>query len=158
MSEATLSPIAESRNLLAADRFATRGFCARVGEGYLHFTERADDLPAVAAHHDQPFGNGSAVPAYDRAKVARDDGVSHRLAGVEVAYPLLDQTQPDFSLTRPTEYKLKGLKAFSAASLQSLAGRGVVQPGFVGTLLKKHLPAHLGYCGKMVYTGSGVRS
>jgi asparagine synthase (glutamine-hydrolysing) len=35
---------------------------------------------------------------------------STQLAGVAVAYPFLDQTLLDFSLTLPTEYKLKGLK------------------------------------------------
>ncbi len=44
-----------------------------------------------------------------------------------------------------------GLKAFATDSLQSLRARGIVQPGFVDTLLKDHLPAHPGYYGEMVW-------
>ena len=44
-----------------------------------------------------------------------------------------------------------GLKAFAADSLNSLAGRGIVQPGFIRPLLEQHLPAHPGYYGEMVW-------
>jgi len=44
-----------------------------------------------------------------------------------------------------------GLKRFATDSLHSLAGRGIVQPGFISTLLKDHLPAHPGYYGEMVW-------
>ena len=44
-----------------------------------------------------------------------------------------------------------GLKRFATDSLQSLAGRGIVQPAFIVTLLKEHLPAHPGYYGEMVW-------
>ncbi len=44
-----------------------------------------------------------------------------------------------------------GLKRFATDSLQSLAGRGIVQPAFIATLLKEHLPAHPGYYGEMVW-------
>jgi asparagine synthase (glutamine-hydrolysing) len=44
-----------------------------------------------------------------------------------------------------------GLERFAADSLQSLAGRGVVQPRFIDALLKVHLPAHPGYYGEMVW-------
>ena len=44
-----------------------------------------------------------------------------------------------------------GLKRFAADSLQSLAGRGIVQPAFITTLLKAHLPAHPSYYGEMVW-------
>ena len=110
---------------------------------------------------------------------------------MEVAYPFLDQCLLDFSLTLPTEYKLKGLKLrwffkealrgflpdeilakkkqgfglpfgvwatrhdglkrFATDSLQSLAGRGIVQPAFINLLLRDHLPAHPGYYGEMVW-------
>ena len=39
------------------------------------------NIPAVAAHYDQPFGNSSALPAFCCAKIARDDGVTKLLAG-----------------------------------------------------------------------------
>ncbi|HMN75627.1 MAG TPA: asparagine synthase-related protein [Burkholderiaceae bacterium] len=43
------------------------------------------------------------------------------------------------------------LRRFASDSLQSLAGRGIVQPAFIDTLLKEHLPAHPGYYGEMVW-------
>jgi asparagine synthase (glutamine-hydrolysing) len=43
------------------------------------------------------------------------------------------------------------LKRFATDSLQSLAGRGIVQPAFIDTLLKEHLPEHPGYYGEMVW-------
>jgi asparagine synthase (glutamine-hydrolysing) len=44
-----------------------------------------------------------------------------------------------------------GLKRFATDSLQSLAGRGIVQPAFIANLVKDHLPAHPGYYGEMVW-------
>jgi asparagine synthase (glutamine-hydrolysing) len=44
-----------------------------------------------------------------------------------------------------------GLRRFATESLQSLAGRGIVQPGFIDRLLKEHLPAYPGYYGEMVW-------
>jgi asparagine synthase (glutamine-hydrolysing) len=44
-----------------------------------------------------------------------------------------------------------GLRRFATDSLQSLAGRGIVRPEFIATLLKEHLPAHPGYYGEMVW-------
>jgi asparagine synthase (glutamine-hydrolysing) len=44
-----------------------------------------------------------------------------------------------------------GLKALATDSLQSLAGRGIVQPRFIDTLLRDLLPAHPGYYGEMVW-------
>ncbi len=44
-----------------------------------------------------------------------------------------------------------GLRRFATDALQSLAGRGIVQPAFIATLLKEHLPAHPGYYGEMVW-------
>src|SRR5204862_296252 len=38
-------------------------------------------IPLIAAVHDQPFGNSSAVPAYYCAKLAREDGVDTILGG-----------------------------------------------------------------------------
>ena len=43
-----------------------------------------------------------------------------------------------------------GLTRFATESLQSLAGRGIVQPAFIAALLKEHLPAHPGCYGEMV--------
>ncbi len=43
------------------------------------------------------------------------------------------------------------LKALAGDALQTLAGRGVVQPAFIHALLDTHLPAHPGYYGEMVW-------
>ncbi len=45
----------------------------------------------------------------------------------------------------------EGLKRFATDSLQSLAGRGIVQPAFIDSLLKERLPEHPGYYGEMVW-------
>ena len=43
------------------------------------------------------------------------------------------------------------LKKLATASLHSLAGRGVVRPDFIQTLLTQRLPEHPGYYGEMVW-------
>ncbi|MBE0547632.1 MAG: asparagine synthase, partial [Rubrivivax sp.] len=43
------------------------------------------------------------------------------------------------------------LQQLAADSLHSLAGRGIVRPAFIETLLKELLPAHPGYYGEMVW-------
>ena len=45
----------------------------------------------------------------------------------------------------------EGLRQFASESLRSLAGRNIVQPAFINTLLKDRLPAHPGYYGEMVW-------
>lgn len=44
-----------------------------------------------------------------------------------------------------------GLKALALDSLSSLAGRGIVRPDFITTLVEKRLPEHPGYYGEMVW-------
>ena len=44
-----------------------------------------------------------------------------------------------------------GLKQLAVDSLRSFAGRGIVRPEFIDTLLNTHLPAHPGYYGEMVW-------
>ena len=44
-----------------------------------------------------------------------------------------------------------GLKQLAVDSLRSFAGRGIVRPEFIDTLLRTHLPAHPGYYGEMVW-------
>ena len=113
------------------------------------------------------------------------------LAGVEVAFPMLDDALLEFSLGLPIEYKLRGLKLrwffkealrgflpdeiltkkkqgfglpfgvwatrhaalkkLATDSLDSLATRGIVRPGFIRTLIDEHLPTHPGYYGEMVW-------
>jgi asparagine synthase (glutamine-hydrolysing) len=43
------------------------------------------------------------------------------------------------------------LKKLATDSLHSLAGRGVVRPEFIQTLLQQRLPEHPGYYGEMVW-------
>jgi asparagine synthase (glutamine-hydrolysing) len=62
-------------------RIAARHFGSDHHEYYVTPQDVHDLLPAVAAHHDQPFGNSSALPAYCCARMAREDGVSRLLAG-----------------------------------------------------------------------------
>jgi asparagine synthase (glutamine-hydrolysing) len=62
-------------------RIAARHFGSEHHEYYVTPQDVHDLLPAVAAHHDQPFGNSSALPAYCCARMARDDGVARLLAG-----------------------------------------------------------------------------
>ena len=38
-------------------------------------------IPAIAASYDEPFGNSSVLPAYFCARFARENGVTHLLAG-----------------------------------------------------------------------------
>ena len=56
-------------------RIAARHFGARHNEYYVTPDDVANAIPRIAAIHDQPFGNSSAVPTYYCAKLARDDGV-----------------------------------------------------------------------------------
>ena len=176
---------------LNARQVFTPDFLARVDE--------ADPLRQQRAVWQQVSGDASALNlmlAYDwRYTLAEADlpkvRGSTQLAGVAVGYPFLDQGLLDFSLTLPTEYKLKGLKLrwffkealrgflpdeilakkkqgfglpfgvwanrheglkrFATDSLQSLAGRGIVQPAFIDSLLKERLPEHPGYYGEMVW-------
>jgi asparagine synthase (glutamine-hydrolysing) len=62
-------------------RLAARHFKTEHHEYYVTPADLVRDIPTVAAHYDQPFGNSSALPAYCCAKMARDDGVHKLLAG-----------------------------------------------------------------------------
>lgn len=45
----------------------------------------------------------------------------------------------------------EGLRALASDSLRSFGTRGVVQPSFIDALFERHLPAHPGYYGEMVW-------
>ena len=62
-------------------RIAARHFGTRHHEYYVTPDDVVSAIPQIAAVHDQPFGNSSAVPAYYCAKLARDDGVDTLLGG-----------------------------------------------------------------------------
>lgn len=62
-------------------RIAARHFGARHHELYITPADLVANIPKVAAHFDQPFGNSSALPAYYCALTARNDGFAALLAG-----------------------------------------------------------------------------
>src|SRR6185436_7335170 len=62
-------------------RIAARRFETRHREYYVTPDDVVSAIPRIAAVHDQPFGNSSAVPTYYCAKLARDDGVDTLLGG-----------------------------------------------------------------------------
>jgi asparagine synthase (glutamine-hydrolysing) len=62
-------------------RIAARSFETRHKEYYVTPDDVVAAVPRIAAVHDQPFGNSSAVPTYYCAKLARDDGVHTLLGG-----------------------------------------------------------------------------
>jgi asparagine synthase (glutamine-hydrolysing) len=62
-------------------RIAARHFGTRHREYYVTPDDVVNAIPRIAAVHDQPFGNSSAVPTYYCAKLARDDGVGTLLGG-----------------------------------------------------------------------------
>jgi asparagine synthase (glutamine-hydrolysing) len=62
-------------------RIAAKHFKTEHHEYYVTPDDLLRNIPAVAAHYDQPFGNSSALPAYCCAKIAQGDGVTKLLAG-----------------------------------------------------------------------------
>src|SRR5262245_38935838 len=62
-------------------RIAARRFETRHKEYYVTPDDVVSAVPRIAAVHDQPFGNSSAVPTYYCAKLARDEGVDTLLGG-----------------------------------------------------------------------------
>jgi asparagine synthase (glutamine-hydrolysing) len=72
---------AEGYDEMKYARIAARHFATQHREHYLTPEELVRDIPAVAAHYDQPFGNSSALPAYHCARLAREDGVRKLLGG-----------------------------------------------------------------------------
>jgi len=62
-------------------RLAAKHFKTDHHEYYVTPDDLLANIPRVAAHYDQPFGNSSALPAYCCALRAREDGVTKLLAG-----------------------------------------------------------------------------
>ena len=71
----------EGYDEMAYARIAAKHFACEHHEYYVTPNDLLDSIPAVAQHHDQPFGNSSALPAYYCAKIAQTDGCSKLLAG-----------------------------------------------------------------------------
>lgn len=72
---------AEGYDEMAYARIAARHFGTEHHEYYVTPDDLVRSIPAVAAHHDQPFGNSSALPAYYCALKAKEAGVTRLLAG-----------------------------------------------------------------------------
>jgi asparagine synthase (glutamine-hydrolysing) len=62
-------------------RIAARHFGTRHHEYYVTPADVASAIPRIAAVHDQPFGNSSAVPTFYCARLAKEDGVNTLLGG-----------------------------------------------------------------------------
>jgi len=72
---------AQGYDEMAYARLAAKRFGTEHHEYYVTPDDLVRGIPMVAAHHDQPFGNSSALPAYYCALKAREDGVTRLLAG-----------------------------------------------------------------------------
>lgn len=72
---------AEGYDEMEYARIAARHFGCEHHEYYVTPADLVASIPAVAQHHDQPFGNSSALPAYYCAKIAQADGCTKMLAG-----------------------------------------------------------------------------
>ncbi len=72
---------AEGYDEMEYARLAAKHFGCQHHEYYVTPADLLASIPAVARHHDQPFGNSSALPAYYCAKMAAADGCSKMLAG-----------------------------------------------------------------------------
>ena len=72
---------AEGYDEMEYARIAARHFGCEHHEYYLTPADLLASMPAVAQHHDQPFGNSSALPAYYCARIAQADGCTRMLAG-----------------------------------------------------------------------------
>ncbi len=62
-------------------RASARHFGVPLHEYYLTPEDVIEAVPKIAAFYDEPFGNASAIPAYYCAKLAREHGKTHLLAG-----------------------------------------------------------------------------
>ena len=72
---------AEGYDEMEYARIAAKHFGTDHREHYITPADLVRLIPEAAAHHDQPFGNSSALPTYFCALKAREDGVSRLLAG-----------------------------------------------------------------------------
>lgn len=62
-------------------RIAAKYFGTQHHEYYVTPADVVESLPKIAAAYDQPFGNASAIPTYQCARFARENGVVRLLAG-----------------------------------------------------------------------------
>ena len=62
-------------------RIAARHFGTEHHEYYVTPNDVVNSLPKIAASYDQPFGNASAIPTYQCARFAKENGIARLLAG-----------------------------------------------------------------------------
>lgn len=72
---------AEGYDEMEYARLAARHFGCESHEYYVTPADVLTSIRSVARHHDQPFGNASALPAYFCAQMAKADGCSKIIAG-----------------------------------------------------------------------------
>jgi asparagine synthase (glutamine-hydrolysing) len=72
---------AQGYDEMAFARIAARHFGTSHHEYYVTPDDVVRAIPEIAAAHDQPYGNASAVPTYYCAKLAREDGTEALLGG-----------------------------------------------------------------------------
>ena len=72
---------AEGYDEMSYARIAARHFGTHHHEYYVTPDDIVRELPRIAAHYDQPFGNSSALPSYLCQMRARADGVTRMFAG-----------------------------------------------------------------------------
>lgn len=72
---------AEGYDEMSYARLAAKHFGCEHREYYVTPDDLVRDIPTVASYYDQPFGNSSALPSFQCAKRAQEDGVSRLLAG-----------------------------------------------------------------------------
>ena len=66
---------------LSYARIANRHFGCRGHEHTISGDDIAEAFPLIARAYDEPFGNSSALPLYYCARLARESGMEHLLAG-----------------------------------------------------------------------------
>jgi asparagine synthase (glutamine-hydrolysing) len=62
-------------------RIAAKHFGSTQHEYYVSPKDVVETIPLIAKAYDSPFGNSSAIAAYQCAKLAREDGIESLLAG-----------------------------------------------------------------------------
>ena len=71
----------DAYNELEYARHASRRFGSIPHEYEVTADDVVSAFPQIAAAYDEPFGNSSAVPTYFCARLAREHGITHLLAG-----------------------------------------------------------------------------
>ena len=72
---------AEGYDEMEYARVAAKHFHADHHEYYVTPDDLVESIPMIAAAYDQPFGNSSVAPAYYCARMAKEAGIEHILAG-----------------------------------------------------------------------------